>query len=381
MTTAVADFLKRAADRNGFTRERYDESKIPTDHSSLTIMPFFGDIRSMAILSSLLMQRYRQEVKNSKYFILASWPGFQGLFPYTDEYWAVNDEAQLKRFYERSEGLRNMSEMATIFTRNLNEFFRDVVTYKELDQFYRCGLTDAFFQRFNTTKRFLPFIPSSTVLGKEFNKELSVKPGYKVLFHPSIYAKQWNIGKAKNIRAKREFWVELAEKLLANNFMPVIWQNYLSYDISQELVGRCLFIGEADVVRALAAMRTTGCVLDVFNNMSRLAILARCPFLAVDERSRYSNLKEYEIDDLVGPDVPKEYIFTFSTIISDGNPYGWSQDIFPSILRKLEKFLPELSRDEWPATGESTEIVPYKEYVRTNEQKKLGTRLLKITRD
>ena len=379
--SSVVEFLNRSAERNGFVRERFEERKIPTEHTNLVVMPFFGDLRSMTVMSSLLLQRYRQEVKNSKYFILASWPGFQGLFPYVDEYWAMSDEAVLKQFYEQSDGLRNKSDMATIYTRNLNEFFRDVIDYKEIAPFYGNGLTDKFFEKFKTPKRFLPFIPSSTVLGKDFNRELAAKGGYKVFIHPSIFAKQWHIGKSQNIRAKKEFWVELVEKLLQNNYVPVIWQNYLSYDISQEFVGRCLFIGETDIVRVLAAMRTTGCVLDVFNNLSRLAILARCPFVAVDERSRYTNLKEYEIDDLCGQKVPREYIFTFSTIISDGSPYTWSQDIFQSILKKLEIFLPELNRDEWPSTGESTEVVPYKEFVRTNERIRLGTRLLKITRD
>lgn len=378
---SVIDFLKRAAERNGFVRERFEESKIPTDHSNLVILPFFGDIRSLMVMSSLLLQRYRQEVKNSKYFILASWPGFQGLFPYVDEYWAINDEAHLNKFYEQSEGFRNKSDLTTIYTRNLNEFFREVIDPKEISQYYQDGITNKFFEKFTTTKRFLPFVPSSTVLGKDFNRDLSTKAGYKIFIHPSIFAKQWNVGKSKNVRAKKEFWVELVEKLLANNYVPVIWQNYLSYDISQEFVGRCIFIGETDIVRVLSAMRTTGCVLDVFNSLSRLAILARCPFIAIDERSRYNNLKEYETDDLCGSEISKGYIFTFSTIISDGNPYNWNQDIFQSILRKLDVFLPELNRDEWPSTGETTDVVPYKKFVRNNEQLKLGIKLLKITRD
>lgn len=378
---SVVDSLNRSSERNGFHRDRYEERKIPTDHGNILIMPFFGDLRSMMVLSSLLLQRYRQEVKNSKYFILASWPGFQGLFPYVDEYWSITDEAHMKRFYEQSEGFRNKSDLATIYTRNLNEFFREVVDYKELVPYYQNGITNKFFDVFKTPKRFLPFIPSSMTLGKEFNKELSTKAGYKIFLHPSIFAKQWRTGKSEHIRTKREFWTELVEKLLANGYVPVVWQNYLSHDISQEFVGRCLFISETDIVRVLSVMRTTGCVLDVFNNLSRLALLARCPYVAVDERSRYTNVREYEIDDLCSQHIPSDYIFTFSTIISDGNPYSWGQDIFQSILRKLDKLLPELNRDEWPSTGESTEVVPYKDFVRTNERIKLGTRLLKITRD
>ena len=101
VTTSVAEFLKRSADRNGFVRERFDEGRIPTDHSALVVVPFFGDCRSMMVLSSLVLMRYRQEVKNSKYFIFASWPGYQGIFPYVDEYWAMSDQAQYKRFYEQ----------------------------------------------------------------------------------------------------------------------------------------------------------------------------------------------------------------------------------------------------------------------------------------
>lgn len=378
---SVIDFLKRSSERNGFIRERFEEKKIPTDFTSLCIMPFFGDMRSMMIMSSFLLHRYRHEVKNSKYFIFASWPGYQGLFPYCDEYWAVSDEAHIKKFYEQSEGFDNKSEFAAIYKRNLNEFFRDVIDFKDFSNIYQNGFTNKFFEKFQTPKRFLPFVPSATALGKDFNRDLALKAGYKVFIHPSLYGKQWANGKAKNIKTKREFWTELVEFLLKNNILPVIWQNNLSYDISQDFVGRCIFIDEKDIVRVLSAMRTTGCVLDVFNNLSRLAILARCPYVCVDERSRYNNLKEYEIDDLCANKIPKDYIFTFSTIISDGNLQNWRQDIFPSITRKLDSFLTNMTRDDWPSTGESIEVVSYKDHVRKNERIKLGTRLFKITKD
>ena len=378
---SVAEFLKKSADRNGFTRERFEERKIPTDHSNLIIMPFFGDLRSSVVLSSVLLNRYREEIKNSKYFILASWPGMQGLFPYVDEYWSINDESQIKRFFENAECFRNQSDLATMYNRNLNEFFREVVDHREFTPYYHNGFSNRFFEKFMSTKRFLPFVPSSTSLGKDFNREISTRPGYKVFIHPSIYAKHWHIGKSQHIRTKREFWTELVDKLLENNFTPVIWQNNMSYDISPEFTDRCVFLPESDFLRALSAMRATGCVLDVFNSLSRLAILARCPYVAVDERSRYTNQKEYEIDDLLGYNVPKEYIFTFSTIISDGNPMVWQNDIFPSILRKLNKFIPELNRDNWPTTGEVSEFVPYKDFVRKIKNKKFGTRFIKISND
>ena len=115
---SVVDFLKRAADRNGFIRDRYEEKKIPTDFTGISVLPFFGDLRNLTVLSSYLLHRYRNEVRGSKYFIVASWPGFQGLFPYADEYWSLNDDSIIRKFYERSEGMRNKSDFSSTFIRN-----------------------------------------------------------------------------------------------------------------------------------------------------------------------------------------------------------------------------------------------------------------------
>jgi hypothetical protein len=377
----VVDFLKKAADRTGFTRDRFNESKIPTEFSGVSILPFFGDMRSCVVLSSLILKRYREELKSSKYFIMASWPGMQGLFPYCDEYWSINDESQIKKFYENSEGFKNKSDLSTIYLRNLNEFFRDVVDYKELEKLYNNGLTNDFFEKFKDIKRYLPFIPSGSILGKDFNKSISTSAGYKVFIHPSIFFKQWHIGKSINVRSKREFWVELIEYLIDKGFMPVIWQNFMSYDLSQEFHDKCIYLNENDVIRAMSAMRSTGMVLDVFTGLSRLAILARCPYLAIDERSRYNNQKEFEINNLCSINIPNEYIFSFATILSSGTVYSWKNDIFQSIVKRLEKIMPELNREEWPSTGEANDFVSYKKMVYEQKKKKIGTKFFKIPKD
>lgn len=378
--SSVAEFLKRASERNGFVRDRFEERKIPTDHSNIVVMPFFGDYRGMFILSSLLLHRYREEVKASKYFILASWPGFQSLFPYVDEYWSIADEPQIKRFFEQADGLQNRSELSTIYFRNLNEFFRDVVDWREFIPYYNGGIQQDFWEKFKVVKRFLPLVPSAGVLGKDFSRELVTRSGYKVLIHPSLFVKRWQNGRTKSIRTTKEFWLELVDMLLSEGFVPVVWQSHVTFDLSSERTEKCLYVGDRDISKVLAAMRATGCVLDTFNGISRLAIAARSPFLALDERSRYSGLKEYEIDDLCSPAIPKEYIFTFSTIITDGTVYSWKHDLFQNIAKRLNRFLPELNRDAWPSTAESREVVLY-ETVRKLNTKKLGTRLLKITRD
>lgn len=378
--SSVVEFLKRSADRNGFSRERFEESKIPNDFSNITIFPFFGDLRSLMILSSFLLHRYRAENKSSKYFIIASWPGFQGLFPYADEYWSVSDYAHIKSFYEASQDFTNKSDLNTIYLRNLNEFFRDVVGPRELCQFYENGFTNKFFEQYKDVKRFLPFVPSAAILGKDFNREIATRPGYKVFLHPSFYAKQWHLGRSKNISIKKEFWISLVNSLISNNITPVIWTNYLSYDISQDFIEKCIFLKENDISRVLSAIRSTGFVLDVFNSLSRLSLMARCPYLQVDERSRYSSQKESEIDDL-SASLFKDHIFTFSTIITDGNPLNWRQDILKSINSKLNKMLPELDRDVLPSTLESIDLVPYNKNVSKSKSKKLGIRFFHVPKD
>lgn len=379
--SSVADFLKRSAERNGFVRDRFEEKKIPTDFSNICILPFFGDMRGTFTLSTFLFHRFREEMRGSKYFILASWPGFQGLFPQADEYWSFDDPSVIKRFYETAENYRNQSSYNTSYIRNLNEFFRDVVTSDDLQSFYRNSFTDKFFDTFGKVKRFLPFVPSASILGKDFNREMATKPGYKVFLHPSVYSKVWNCGYSQNRKSKKEFWHELCLELLKNKITPVVWQNFNSYDLYDELHEKCIFVRENDVIKALAAMRSCGCVLDVFNSMSRYAILARTPYIACDERSRFNGLKEGEIDDLCGKFIPKKYIFSFSTIITDGSAGNWSQDIFQSIIQKLDKFLPELDKDRLPATAESMELLSYGDLVRVRKKKKFGTRFIKVERD
>ena len=87
------------------------------------------------------------------------------------------------------------------------------------------------------------------------------------------------------------------------------------------------------------------------------------------------------MEDLSSLELPKQHIFTFSTIITDGTIEMWNQDILQCIVSRLNLFLPELDRDNWPMTSEIYEKVSYEEVVREIEPLKLGIKLLKINRD
>ncbi|MHA1948700.1 MAG: hypothetical protein ACW99G_03040 [Candidatus Thorarchaeota archaeon] len=374
-----SEILKRAAEKSGFARTKFVEKNTPTAMNSIVAMSYFGDLRSSVVLSSLLLHRTVEEEKGSKYFIMCSWPGYESLFPYVDEYWSIKDTSILKSFMNKCKDFDNVSEQAVLLPRGLNYFFQDTLLGNHVDKYYNRGITQDFFDRFRNVKRFLPAIPSSVILGDEFNREMTQRPGYKIFIYPTANIRTWHNGKLRMIKSSKDFWLALARKLIDARYCPVVYRDYLTYDLSPELTTECIHLRDTDVGGIMAAMRASSCVLDVFNGISRLSFPARCPFLAVDERSRYNAYKEHELDDLLGNEIPKEYIFSFPTIIGSGDERAWDVTLLDHIVSKLDSFLPKLDRDQWPPTSESYLTVPY-DKVRKQKSTRLGTRFVKVER-
>jgi len=376
----VPDILKRASDKCGFTRIRYIEKNIPTSLSNICVMVFFGDIRSSYILSAMLLKKYREQLRGSKYFILCTWPGYEGLFPYVDEVWTIRDESILKKFSLTSIGFDNISDVGVQFRRELNYWFEDLVGPEVFESFYNNGIQQEFWDKFNNVNRFLVSVPSSAALGEEFNIKLISKGGAKVFIHPCERVQTWQRGKLVPVKCPKDFWVGLIKSLLEAKLTPVVYQNFLSYNLSTEC-GDCIYTTERSIVKVLGAMRATGCVLDVFSGISRWAMAARTPFIAIDDRIRYNRQKEYEIDDLLSEKIlPRYYIFSFSTIIEHGDQASWKVNLYDVLISKLVSFIAKLDREQWPSPVEKEEIVPYQS-VRAQRLKKMGVKFIKVNRD
>jgi hypothetical protein len=375
----VSTILKRAAEKSGFTRFRYKERNIPTSVENVTVLPFFGDRRSSFVLSSLLLRRIKEELKGSRYFVLASWPGDEGLYPYVDEYWQVEDLSSMESLKEGCRGFSNSSSFVPIFNRSLNQYFYDVMSEVDIAQFYDGGLKSDFFDRFRHVKVYLPSIPSSSSLGPDISKALS-KLESKVFIRPSRLIQSWRSGAFSSEKAPKEFWLSLLESLVADGFSPVVSCDPFSYDLSSDFSGPCLYLREPDAMKTLSVMRACGCVLDMFSGDSRMALAARCPFLCFDERQRFNSLKEFEVNDLCGRGVPKDYIYSFAALVDKGSPTVWKSNIFDHMSVRLRSLLANSERDSWPAPVESYEIVPY-DSVRKKKLKRLGTRFIRIERD
>lgn len=378
----IAGLIAKAAEKTGFQRDFFNIDNVPTDAANITIAPFFGDLRSLFILSSLLLHRYKEQDKPSKYLIICGWPGFSCFFPYVDEYWSIQSDIHIKKLYFSASGFGNKNELIGQYYRNLNQyFFEEVVpidTY--FTTYYDKGLTNVFWDKYKQVNRFLPLVPSSALISKEFNREFNEKGGYKVFIYPITHITSWHHNQCHLIQTPKEFWIALIKRLLSEKFVPVICKSFGTYDLSAEFSKSCVYFSDSDIGKILTVMRMTGCVLDIFSGISRLALAARTPFVYVDERARYIGMKEYEIDDLCGINIPKKYIFSFPTIIDGGSIASWDFDIFNSIVIKLHDFLPTVDKETLPSTGQSLDYVAY-DLVRSKKLKRIGTRLLKMPKD
>jgi hypothetical protein len=375
----VGPILKRAAEKGGFSRIRYIDKDIPDSISDITVVTCFGDLRSIFIASSILLKRYREEMKGSKYLILVSWPGFECLFPYVSEYWTIREEGLCSKFYSGASGLGNGSKFTTTYQRHLNHFFEDVIDISSImENYYTNGITQLFWDRFKHVKVTLPSVPSSAILGDKINKELGKRQGYKIFYYPAIYIQTWRQGCSQLLKSPKEFWSNFAKRLCKEGFVPVICKNVFTYDISNEVGDEAIYFTEHNFYKVLGAMRALDCTLDVFSGISRLAIAARSPFVACDERSRYVSTKEYEIDGLCCPDeLPREYLYKFAVKVESGDLGLWESGLYVNIIRKLNCLLPDLDRNKLPPASEGTHVVPY-EKVRQQKVRRYGTRFIKI---
>ena len=375
----VNSFIKRAAEKSNFNRVRFQEANVPTVASNITVMPFFGDIRSIFILSSILLHRYKEEKKSSKYFILCSWPGFESLFPYVDEYWSIEGEDNLS-FYGSTLDFSNTSELSVMYHRNLNMYFEDVIDHKEFYPFYASGLKPEFFDVFKNVKKFLPLVPSAGMLSAAFNKEMVNRSGFKVFIYPSVYIKRWYRSRSVSYKTKKTFWINFIKRLISAGYVPVVYNSMWTYDVSDEFANQCIFVKDEGVGKMMACMRSVGCVVDIFSDISMIAIAARTPYLAVDERMRCNNCNTKEIEGLCANSLPKQHIYTFATIIDSDGKELLDRSIFDVVLARLEHWLPSLNRDSWPSTAELIEVVPYKA-IKAKKTKRIGTRFIKIPKD
>lgn len=372
---SAADFIRRVAERGNFRREFFVERNMPTTISNILAIPWFGDISSTFLFSSLILKNYKEKHKD-KYLILCSWPGFHGLFPYVDEYWCIEDDSVSKSLALEANNFYNTSSLAVNLTRDLMDTV-NIQTAKDFQKYFRNGFTKDYWNEFGEIKRFLPEVPSETRLSPQFLAELDRHPGSKLVVFPSTKFRARYCGQSMTHSVPKAFWDVLISRLLEEGITPVVYQNWFTYDMSREFAEKCIYIVPRNVSEVLIAMRKIGLVLDIHSGISRLAIAARVPFLAADERLRFIEEHDYEIDDLCCLS-DRQYVFSFSTIAMTGGPEEWKDSIIDNVMVKLRKFL-QNQLEVGPAK-ESYESISYSN-VRVRKNKRLGMSFIRSSKE
>lgn len=340
----IVDHLRKAVEKIGFIREKYVEDNIPTNINKIVVVLFFGDMRSEYIMSSFILNRIKEKYPD-KYFIICSHTGRSQIYQYADEFWGYSS----KELFNSSFGFGNNSAIKDRIEKEMIKYFDNIIVNTD---YYKNGFTKKFFDDFNDIKYTLPNITSGNCKGDVF-------------LYPCRQAICWGRGEEEKVDIKYRFWHELLEEYCKSGMKPLVYQDDGCYDMSKAMESKCNYCIDGKI---LSAMRSCKCVIDVFSGVSALSKIARVPYLSCDERIRYNNTKEWELDALVS--FKRKHIFTFPTIL-DGDHFGMK-----NIVRNTELFISSLNSDDYYSSKEQTCKISY-ELVKEKKRKKIGKRLFK----
>jgi hypothetical protein len=353
------------------------EKNMPTQPSNILSVPFFGDFRSAFDLSSCFLKSYKQKFPD-KYIIICSWPGLQGLFPYVDEFWTIEDESVIKSLALEANNIYNTSSLSAEITRGLAEVI-EVMTPRDICEYYYNGFTQKYWQTFGEIKRFLPEVLSASKISADFKNQMARMNGKKVIVYPATKLMSWQQGKTVHLPVGKDFWNALIQRMLDDGYCPVVYQNWFTYDMSKDFTDKCAYLVAKNITDVLAAIRYIGCVLDVHSGISRLALAARSAHLTVTERRIFVEDKHCEIEELCGLGMPKEKIYSFSTMLMTGGPDEWKISLIDNIMTKLNLLLNKLDINNLPKTNEIYETVSY-DAVKKKKANRMGLSFLNLSK-
>jgi len=316
MNETVNDFLSRAAARCGFVRESYLEKLTPSAYDKISIIPFFGDLLGELVFPTLLFRRLLESELSDRYVIVVTHPGRSFLYPEANEVWGVSGDEVYDDLFSGADGLKANTARSNYFYQALNRFFPRVHDMGVISNWYNRGLTGKYLDSFGKIVVDWPPVVGSK---PEVLRQIGERAGTKVFMAAS---KKIHLvdrgGRDTKIFAPKAFYVFLAKSLIDAGFHPVFWNGPDCYDVSGDLPGRVGIITDRSLSGAVAAARSCGFVLNTFNDIFSVGILARVPYLMVEERKRYFALNLFEIEDIMETSSPKPY-FSFAGSIPENN--------------------------------------------------------------
>ena len=129
------------------------------------------------------------------------------------------------------------------------------------------------------------------------------------------------------------------------------------------------------ITNGLICSSIPGIVADKMVNASasRLAIIARTPYILADERIRYFNYKEYEFEDVVGESLHGERFFIFADLLNANN------DLYNNIASNIISKIDKIKQNSKGILGsEYIDRLSNYQNVRYYQSKKMGLNFLKF---
>ena len=375
----VSEFLSNTASKLNFNREKFIEKNIPSNFDQISVFFGLGDLRTTAAISTMILPRIRKEKKALRYFIVFGYPNYSCLYPYADEYWSFNNPDKLEQIYYSSNGLDNNSNLKTIYLRHLNESFREVLKQEDLANIYDGYLKTSFWDTNKNIRIILPQVSSSLI---NLNQDIQAKfnnLGSKRLFvFPNKNMQIYRKGRVVFQSISIEFWKNLIDKLIEMGIGVVCLKNQLTYDLSGQFSNqeKIINFSENDLEKIMSLMRLTGCVLDFFSGIGRIAAIARTPYINIDERYRYFNFKEYEFEDTVGKKVPIERLFLFADLINPLN--NLFENVAKNIIKKIDSVFNESEKNKGLTDAPYLDYISNYDNVRYYQTQKLGVNFIKF---
>lgn len=295
----ISEILQSAVARGDFYRERFDSKNVPDNMQKIFVIPIFGDINHILVFANYIFPTIRKDINlKDKYIIIVTWKGFHKFFPEADEVWSIKSTDYVDRFYEKSEGFINKSEIVNVIFRSLNEYFRNVIDPAKFSNQFHFG-----FKRDNIKNKNVEIIktklPNLNYLNQNVLNQINDFGDKKAFIIPFKFLLQWNLGKVNNYKLSSAFYVNVVESLIKKDVKCIILKNYLTFDISNNFVNNpnVIFIQEDDWFMVMSYMLASRMYVDLFTGLNCLSIYCGCPSVSIFERNMYiaSNFSDIEL--------------------------------------------------------------------------------------
>jgi len=295
----ISEILQAAVTRGNFYREKFDSKNVPDNMQKIIVIPIFGDISHILVFANYIFPAMRKDINlKDKYIIIVTWKGFNKFFSQADEVWSLQNNDNVDRFYEKSEGFTNKSDSLNVVFRSLNEYFRNVVDPAKFSNQFHFG-----FKLDNIKNKNVEIIknnlPNINYLNQKIINQIVGLGEKKVFLIPFKFLRQWNLGKVNNYKISSTFYANTINSLNKKGFKCVILKNYLTFDLSKDFVDdpNNIFVQEDDWFLVMSYMLSTGMYVDLFAGLNCLAIYCGCRSVTVVERNMHvvSNANDLEL--------------------------------------------------------------------------------------